>query len=308
MVSDLLTQQIPLVLNALFLASVLFLLGTGLSIIYGMLNFLNLAHAAFLVLGAYVTSTVVTQTVGSVGGALGGGALFVVLALGVLVLVPLIIAVVGLTMEQTMFKPIYGLEDDYQLLATFGVILMMEDGMKFIWGGNPVSATAPADLLGGLTLFGGSTYPLWPIFATVVTAVIAVVLYYFFEETRLGKITLAMAEDAEIVSATGIDTRSVHLKVYVIGVALAALGGALYLPNASMTTGFALQFVILAFAVLVIGGLGSLKGAIAASLLIGFMRAFGSYYVPQLELAIVFLLMAAVMLIKPTGLFGDIKA
>lgn len=307
MVLDILTQQVPIILNALFLASVLFLLGTGLSIIYGMLNFLNLAHAAFLVLGAYVAYTVITQITGAVGGSVSTAVLFLVLLVGLLVVVPVVISVVGLAMEQAVFKPIYGLEDDFQLLATFGVILMMEDGMKFIWGGLPVSATTPSDILGRVDLFG-STYPLWPILATVVTAIVAVVLYYFFEETRLGKITLAMAEDEEIVGVTGIDTRSVHLKVYVIGVALAGLGGALYLPNASMTSGLSLQFVILAFAVLVIGGLGSLKGAIAASLLIGFMRSFGTYYIPQLELAIVFLLMAAVMLIKPTGLFGDIKA
>ncbi|MFT4884115.1 MAG: branched-chain amino acid transport system permease protein [Natronomonas sp.] len=306
MVTDLLSQQAPIILNAMFLASVLFLLGTGLSIIYGMLNFLNLAHAAFLVLGAYVASTVITQIVGLIGGSVSGTVLFLAFMIGLLIIVPVIVSVVGLGMEQVMFKPIYGIEDDYQLLATFGVILMMEDSMKFIWGGLPVSATEPSSILGGMNLFG-NTYPWWPVFVTAITIVIAIVLYYFFEETRLGKITLAMAEDAEIVGVTGIDTRSVHLKVYVIGVALAALGGALYLPNASMTGGMALQFVILAFAVLVIGGLGSLKGAIAASLLIGFMRAFSSYYVPQLELAIVFLLMAAVMLIKPTGMFGDIE-
>lgn len=307
MVIDTLTQQVPIILNALFLASVLFLLGTGLSIIYGMLNFMNLAHAAFLVLGAYVSVTVITSIVGAFGGSLGNVALFAVLLVALLVVVPAIISIVGLAMEQTLFKPLYGLEDDFQLLATFGIILMMEDSMKYIWGGLPVTATAPADLLGGMNLFG-NTYPWWPVLAIGITAVVAATLYYFFEETRLGKITLAMAEDDEIVSVTGIDTRAVHLKVFVIGVALAGLGGALYLPNASMTTGIALQFVILAFAVLVIGGLGSLKGAIAASLLIGFLRSFGTYYVPQLELAIVFLLMAAVMLIKPTGLFGDIKA
>lgn len=307
MVVEQLIRQIPIVLNALFLASTLFLLGTGLSIIYGMLNFMNLAHAAFLVLGAYLSATVIGQLVGAVGGSVGGAVLFLVLAIGLLVVVPVIVSVIGLAMEQTLFKPIYGLADDFQLLATFGIILMMEDSMKFIWGGNPVSATAPSDILGSIDVFG-STTPLWPIFATVVTAAVAAVLYYFFEETRLGKITLAMAEDAEIVAVTGIDTRRVHLQVFVIGLALAGLGGALYLPNASVTTGVTLQFVILAFAVVVIGGLGSLKGAIAASLLIGFMRAFSSFYVPQIELAIVFLLMAAVMLIKPTGLFGDIKA
>jgi len=307
MVVEQLVRQVPIVLNALFLASTLFLLGTGLSIIYGMLNFLNLAHAAFLVLGAYVSATVITEIIAAVGGSVGGAVLFLVLLVGLLVVVPAIISTIGLAMEKTLFEPIYGLEDDFQLLATFGIILMMEDSMKFIWGGNPVSATTPSNLLGSVQLFGNTT-PLWPILATVVTIVVAVVLYYFFEETRLGKVTLAMAEDDEVVGVTGIDTRKVHLQVYVIGVALAGLGGALYLPNASVTTGIALQFVILAFAVVVIGGLGSLKGAIAASLLIGFMRAFSSFYVPQIELAIVFLLMAAVMLVKPTGLFGDIEA
>ncbi|WP_276275364.1 branched-chain amino acid ABC transporter permease [Haladaptatus sp. QDMS2] len=300
-------QQLPILLNSLFRASTLFLLGTGLSIIYGMLNFMNLAHAAFLALGAYVSASLIQGASNAIGGTLGTAAMFVVFLVILFVIVPGVISVVGLGMEQTIFKPLYGLEDDYQLLATFGVILMMEDSMKFIWGGLPVTSSAPSNMLGGFNLVG-NTYPYWPIFAVVVTMVIATTLYYFFEETRLGKITLAMAEDEEVVSVTGIDTRSVHIKVYVIGVALAALGGALYLPNASITTGLSLEFVILAFAVLVIGGLGSLKGAIVASLLIGFMQSFGSYYVPQLSLAIVFLLMAAVMLIKPTGLFGDIKA
>lgn len=306
MVIDLITQQAPLVFNALFLASVLFLVGTGLSIIYGMLNFLNLAHAAFMVLGAYISATLITRITGGLSGT-GNVVLFIALLVALLIAVPVIVSAIGLAMERTLFQPIYGLEDDYQLLATFGIILMMEDSMKFIWGGQPVSATTPANILGGFDLFG-STYPIWSLFAIAVTAIVAGILYYFFERTRLGKITLAMAQDDEIVDAMGINTRSVHLKVYVIGIALAGLGGALYLPNASVTTGIALEFVILAFAVLVIGGLGSLKGAIAASLLIGFLRAFGTFYIPVLELAIVFLLMAAVMLIKPTGLFGDIKA
>lgn len=307
MVSEVLSQQLPIILNALSRASTLFLLGTGLSIIYGMLNFMNLAHAAFLALGAYLSASLVSRAVGAFSDTLGFVGLFAVLLVLLLVVVPAIVSVVGLGMERTIFKPLYGLEDDYQLLATFGIILMMEDSMKFIWGGLPVTATAPSDMLGGISVVG-ITYPAWPIFATLLTAVIAATLYYFFEETRLGKITLAMAEDEEVVRVTGINTRLVHLKVYVIGIALAALGGALYLPNASITTGLSLEFVILAFAVLVIGGLGSLKGAIVASLLIGFMQSFGNYYVPQLSLAIVFLLMAAVMLIKPTGMFGDIKS
>lgn len=307
MVKQVIGQQVVIILNGLFGASTLFLLGTGLSLIYGMLNFLNLAHAAFLTLGAFVTASVVHSAVGAVGGTLGLLGMVLLFMVLLLVVVPAIVSAIGLAMEETVFQPIYGLEDDYQLLATFGIILMMEDSMKYIWGGLPVSATRPADLLGTFPLLG-NRYPWWPVFAILVTALVAVTLYYFFESTRLGKITLAMAEDEEMVGVSGIDTRSIHLKVFVIGVALAGLGGALYLPNASITTGLALEFVILAFAVLVIGGLGSLKGAIVASLLIGLLRSYGTYYVPQLALAIVFVLMAAVMLVKPTGLYGEIEA
>jgi branched-chain amino acid transport system permease protein len=307
MVQQILSEQLVIILNGLSGAATLFLLGTGLSLIYGMLNFLNLAHAAFLPLGAYLAASLIQATVGAVGGTLGFVGLFVVFLVLLVVVVPAVVSIVGLAMERTAFKPLYGIEDDYQLLATFGIILMMEDAMKFIWGGEPVSATAPSNLLGTFSLPGG-TYPWWSVLTILITALVAGTLYYFFEETRLGKITLAMAEDEEAVGFTGIDTRSIHLKVFVIGIALAALGGALYLPTASMTTGLALEFVILAFAVLVIGGLGSLKGAIAASLIIGMVQAYGSYYVPVLELALVFLLMATIMLIKPTGLFGEIEA
>ncbi len=306
MIHQFISEQLIIILNGLSGAATLFLLGTGLSLIYGMLNFLNLAHAAFLPLGAYLAASLIQATVGAVGGTLGFAGLFVVFLVLLVIVVPAVVSAIGLAMERTAFRPLYGLEDDYQLLATFGVILMMEDAMKYVWGGQPVSATAPSNLLGTFNL-SGQTYPWWAVLTILITALVAATLYYFFEETRLGKITLAMAEDDEAVSFTGIDTRSIHLKVFVIGIALAALGGALYLPTASMTTGLAFEFVILAFAVLVIGGLGSLKGAIAASLIIGMVQAYGSYYVPVLELAIVFLLMAAVMLVKPTGLFGEIE-
>jgi branched-chain amino acid transport system permease protein len=302
-----LVDQLIIVLNGLSRASTLFLLGTGLSLVYGMLNFMNLAHAAFLPLGAYLSASLIRRTTGVVGDSLGFVGLFVVFLVVLLLVVPAIASMVGLAMERALFEPLYDLEDDYHLLATFGIILMMEDSMKFVWGGQPVSATAPADLLGTFPIPGG-IYPWWSILTILITAAIAGTLYYFFEATRLGRITLAMAEDKEIVSVTGVDTRSIHLKIFVISVGLAALGGALYLPGASITTGLSLEFVILAFAVLVIGGLGSLKGAIVASLIIGLVQAYGIYYIPQLALAAVFLLMTAVILVKPTGLFGEIDA
>lgn len=303
MIEDLIARYLVIVLNGLFSASTLFLLGTGLSLIFGILNFLNLSHAAFLTLGAFVGSSVIQAIAGSLN--VGSTALFLIFLLALVVVVPVIVSLVGLGLEVTIFRRLYDVDVTYQLLATFGLILMLEDTMRFIWGGQPISATAPSNLLGNASILG-RTYPLWPLLATAITAVIAAGLYYFFEETRLGKIARAMAEDPEIVRTTGIDTRAIHLRIFVLGVALAGLGGALLLPNASVTTGASIQYVILAFAVLVIGGLGSLKGAIVASILIAMIESFLTVFVPEIALAVVFVLMAAIMLVKPTGFYGGV--
>lgn len=302
MVEAVIANQLELIVQSLYFASILFLLGIGLSLIFGTLNFLNLAHASFLSLGAFMTATLVTAFVPTTGFASGLVAFAILL-----VVVPVLTAVVGLALDFTLFRPTYDMDVIFQLLATFGLVLMFEGLMLFIWGGNPRSADAPAEMLGSVAM-GRVTIPLYLLFVFAVTTVIAVALYYFFEDTRLGRITLAMAEDIETVNTCGINTRSIHLQVLLLGIGLAGLSGALWLPNASVTTGLSLDFVILAFAIIVIGGLGSLKGAIAASLLAGFVRTYGIVLVPELSIAIIYLLMAVVVLIKPTGIYGGIEA
>lgn len=303
MVEDVIVRHAIIVSNGLYYAAILFLVSIGLSMIFGVLNFLNLAHAAFLTLGAFLTTTLIGAFTYDAFGIVGVLALFAI----VLVVVPIVISAIGVGLEVTLFRYMYDMDETFQLLATFGFLLMIDDVMKFIWGASPRRAAAPSQVLGSLSV-AGRTYPLYILFVIAVTVIVAVALYYFFEETKLGKITLALAEDEEMVRASGVDARTIHFWVFVIGVGTAALGGAMWVPNASVTIGLSIEFVLLAFAVIVIGGLGSLKGAIAASLIIGLIRSYGIAFVPAIELAIVFVLMAVVMIIRPTGLYGGIHS
>jgi branched-chain amino acid transport system permease protein len=300
-VEALVVNQIVRLLNSLYYSSIVFLVAVGLSFVYGYLNLLNLAHVSFLGLGAFLGAELIfgAAQLPSVLGTLGP---FIV----ILVVAPLLIAVIGTVFEYTIFRPLYDMEEAFQLLATFGIVLMLEGVLEFIWGGESVSATAPRDILGTVGI-GSSTFPLYVIFVIAVTGVVAAGLYYFFESTRLGRITIAMSEDPDIVRTCGIDVRRIHLTVLLLSVMLAGLGGVLWVPNASATVGVSLEFLILAFAVVVIGGLGSLKGAIVGAILVGLIRTYGLVFFPAFSLVLVFLLMAAVVVIKPTGLYGGIE-
>jgi len=295
-------NQVVRLLNSLYYSSIVFLVAVGLSFVYGYLNLLNLAHVSFLGLGAFLGAELILRAA-QLPSVLGTVGPFVV----VLIVAPLLITVIGAVFEYSIFKPLYDMEEAFQLLATFGIVLMLEGALEFIWGGESVSGTAPSSILGTVGI-GSATFPVYVVFVIAVTAVVAAGLYYFFEETRLGRITIAMSEDPDVVRTCGIDVRRIHLTVLLLSVALAGLGGVLWVPNASATVGVSLDFLILAFAVVVIGGLGSLKGAIVGAVLVGLIRTYGLVFLPGLSLVLVFLLMATVVVIKPTGLFGGVEA
>lgn len=296
-----LIDQVVRFLNSLYYASIIFLLAVGLSFVYGYLNLLNLAHASFLSLGAFIGAELIIVAT-QLPSALSTIGPFLV----ILLVVPILIAVIGVVFEYSIFRPLYDMEETFQLLATFGIVLMLEGILELIWGGETVSGTAPNTILGTVSI-GTRTFPVYVLGVILVTAGVAVGLYYFFERTRLGRITIAMAEDPDIVRTCGIDVRSIHLLILLLSVGLAGLAGALWVPNASATVGISLNFIILAFAVVVIGGLGSLKGAIVGSLFVGFVRTYGLIFFPSLSLVFVFLLMAVVVLIKPTGIYGGLE-
>lgn len=300
-IESLVVTQVIRLLNSLYYSSIVFLVAVGLSFIYGYLNLLNLAHVSFLGLGAFLGAELIVQAA-QLPSILGTVGPFIV----ILLVTPLVIAVIGTVFEYSIFKPLYDMEEAFQLLATFGIVLMLEGALEFIWGGETVSGTAPSQILGTVGI-GSSTFPLYVIFVITVTVIVAAGLYYFFEETKLGRITIAMSEDPDVVRTCGIDVRRIHLTVLVLSVMLAGLAGVLWVPNASATVGVSLDFLILSFAVVVIGGLGSLKGAIVGAGLVGLIRTYGLVFLPGLSLVLVFLLMAAVVVIKPTGIYGGIE-
>ncbi|CAI49804.1 ABC-type transport system permease protein (probable substrate branched-chain amino acids) [Natronomonas pharaonis DSM 2160] len=285
--------------NGLYFAALLFFASVGLTLVFGVLNLLNMAHAAFFGLGVYIG----VWTLNNMHDISTSLAVLLVL---IVIAIPVVVSVLAGALDKTLFAPLYDIEPVYQLLATFGVLLMIEDLIKFIWGTTPIavdSAVNPSRQLGSFEVLG-SSLSMYRTFIVLMFIVTAVGLFLMFERTKLGKISLAMAEDYEMVQMLGINVNRVRVLIFSISVGLAALGGALFVPLAPATPAITLEYVLLSFAVIVIGGLGSLKGAIVASLIIGLVRSFGITYVPQIELAIVFLLMAAVIIVKPEGLFG----
>lgn len=286
--------------NGLYFAALLFFASVGLTLVFGILNLLNMAHAAFYGLGAYVA----VWTLNNIGDITTSiAALLVVLVL----VIPLVVFVLAAALDKSVFAPLYDIEPVYQLLATFGVILMLDDIIKYIWGGTPISvaaATNPSRQLGTVDVLGASI-SMYRSFVILIAVCCAVGLYLMFVKTKIGKISQAMSEDYEMVQMLGINVTRVRVLIFSLSIAIAALGGALFVPFAVATPAVTLEYVLLSFAVIVIGGLGSLKGVIVASLIIGMVRSFGIAYVPAIELAIVFALMVVVIIVKPEGLFGD---
>lgn len=301
-IETLLIDQGIRLLNSLYYSSIIFLVSVGLSFVYGYLNLLNLAHVSFLGLGIFLGAELIQQAVQfpSILSTVGP---FIAILIGV----PVLIVGIGTVFEFTIFKPLYGMEETFQLLATFGIVLMLEGVMNLIWGGELLSATAPSNILGTVGI-GTSTFPVYVIFVIGVTSLVAIGLYYFFERTRLGRITIAMAENPEIVKTSGINVRRTHIFVLLLSALLAGLAGALWVPNASASVGISLDYIIISFAVIVIGGLGSLKGAIVGSLVVGVIRTWGLVFLPAFSLVLVFLLMATVVVVKPTGIYGGLES
>lgn len=287
------------VFNGLYFAALLFFASVGLTLVFGVLNLLNMAHAAFYGLGAYVavwTLNYFSEVTTSM----------IVLLLLIVIAIPVVVFVLSAVLDKTLFAPLYEIEPVYQLLATFGVILMLDDIIKFIWGASSIgvaSVANPSRQMGVISVLGMS-FSAYRSFVILMFVLCAVGLYFMFVKTKLGKVSQAMSEDYEMVEMLGINVNRVRVLIFSISIAIAALGGALFVPFAVATPAVTLEYVLLSFAVIVIGGLGSLKGVVVAALLIGLVRSFGIAYFPAIELAIVFALMAVVIIFKPEGLFG----
>ena len=282
------------ILNSLLYASTLFLIAGGLSLIYGVMRIVNLAHGSLYALGAYVTA----WTIGQLAGGASPVTLYALLPVGAIA-----VAAVGTIIEPTLLRPFYQRAEEYQLLVTFGLLLILEDVMRLIWGPYPLSASQPWELLGGSTIFG-SQYPNYNLLVIGLGFIVAALLWAFVYRTRFGVILRATSQDRRMASALGVNVKRVYVQAFALGCFMAGLGGAFIVPIQSAVLGMGVDALIIAFVVVVIGGLGSLEGAFIGALIVGFVRTLGITLFPEIELAILYIIAAAVLLIRPIGLFG----
>lgn len=270
-------------------AMYLWLISAGLTIIFGVLRIVNFAHGSLFMVGAYLAFTFYGQ--------LG-------LPFGVAVLLSLLgVGVLGAVMERGFLRRLYGVEEAYQLLLTFGFILILDDGVKMIWGGVFKIPPIPAFLDGAWLVFG-RPFPVYNAFVILVGAAVAVALWALFERTWWGRIVRATAADREMAGAIGVRVGRVFTGVFAFGAMLAALGGAMGIPVRVTSPGIGAAMIIQAFIITVIGGLGNLRGAFVGSLLVGVLGAYGTLWFPVFELFFIFVIMAAVLLLRPQGLFA----
>ncbi len=284
------------VLNSVFYASVLFLIAAGLSLIYGVMRIVNLAHGSLYAVGAYMTAWLIGRAVGA---GVPVGWLFIFLPIGAAT-----VALAGLVIEPSLLRPFYRRAEEYQLLVTFGLFLILEDLMRLIWGRLPLSADALMDALPSIPVLG-LIYPSYNLVVIAIGIAAAILLWLVIYRTKFGVMLRATSQDRRMASALGLNVGRVYLLAFGIGCFMAGLGGAIVVPSQAAVLGMGLEALILAFVVVVIGGLGSLKGALVGALIVSFVRTIGIQFFPEVELAALYLIAALVLLARPRGLFGS---
>jgi len=284
-------------LNGLLYASSLFLIAAGLQITFGVLNIINLAIGSFYAIGAYLGIELVRQSLG-----IGLPPYLSIIALIATVGFALII---GPIIEVGLLRPIYKREAEFQLLLTYGLILIFEDIIKMFWGLYPQSIPEAYTAYGNI-LIGEITYPIYNLIVIVTTFIVAGMIAFMLTFTKIGIITRATSHDKEMSAALGVNVKRVYLLAFTMGTALGILSGALMVPIQTAMPGLSVEVIVIAFAIIVIAGLGSIKGALIASLIVGIIRSIGIALFPEIELAVIYLIVIAVLLIKPSGLFGKV--
>jgi branched-chain amino acid transport system permease protein len=284
------------IFNSLYYASVLFLISAGLNLIFGVMRIVNMAHGTLYAVGAYVTAWLMGKAI-ALGIPLGW--LFLLLPAGAAA-----VALVGLVIEPLLLRPFYRRAEEYQLLVTFGLLLILEDVIRFLWGGMPMTADKLQDVV-PIMRIGGLIYPGYNLIVIAIGAVAAVGLWAGIYRTKFGVMLRATSQDRRMASALGINVGLVYVSAFAIGCFMAGLGGAIIVPSQAAVLGMGVDALILAFVVVVIGGLGSLQGALVGALIVSFVRTAGIQFFPEIELAVLYLIAAVVLLIKPTGLFGN---
>lgn len=276
-------------LNAVALSALLFLVSVGLSLVFGILRVVNFAHGMFYMLGAYLGFTLATRS----------GSFWLAL-----VLAPPLVGLVGAALESSTLRFIYARPPIYQVLLTFGLSLMLEECVRIGWGATALSVDAPAWLQGSVAL-GGTVFPAYRLFLIAVGILVGTGLWLFLKTTRAGLVIRAVAQNAEMADCLGTDVRRVRTAVFGLACALAGLGGVVAAPMLSAYLGMGISVIVDAFVVVVIGGLGSIGGSMVGSLIVGAAQTWGGFFISEVAMAIMYAVMAAVLVFRPWGLFGE---
>ncbi len=292
------TTFIGFILGGVFHAAILFLVAAGLQLVFGVQKIVNLACGSFYALGAYFGIT-------AVGVAVQLG-LPIAWFLPVLILSGLLIGLIGLPVER-LLRTVYRRDESYQLLLTFGLLLMFQDVFRFFWGATPRTLDNAYLAYGTADIFG-ALVPTYNLLVIAASLAIALALGAFLQRTRTGRIIRATAENRDMSEGLGVDAGRVFSTVFTVGCMLGTVGGALVVPAAASSLDMAVELVVEAFAVVVIGGLGSMRGALAGALIVGLLRAAAISVFPEAEMLSVYLVVIAVLLLRPAGLFGKATA
>ncbi|PYO25257.1 MAG: branched-chain amino acid ABC transporter permease [Candidatus Rokuibacteriota bacterium] len=287
-----------ILLGGVFHAAVLFLVAAGLQLVFGVQKILNLACGSFYALGAYAGVSAVRWAL-----ALGWPT---PLFLPVLLAAGLASAAVGPVIER-LLRPVYDRDESFQLLLTFALVLMFEDVIRFVWGTAP-HQLGNVYLAYGQVRVGALTVPTYNLIVIACSAGIAAGMGWLLARTRFGRIVRATAENREMAAAMGVDMTRVYARVFTLGVALGTVGGALVIPATAAVNEMGIELIVEAFAVVVIGGLGSMRGAFAGALVVGVVKAVAIATWPEVEMLAIYVIVIAVLVLRPAGLFARATA
>jgi branched-chain amino acid transport system permease protein len=285
---DLLGFLVTESVNALSQAALLFFLGVGLTLIFGIMRIVNFAHGSFYMLGAFIGYSAARLT----------GSFWLALALA-----PLAVGIVGTLFELGVLRRLYRRDESAFLMVTFGLALVLGEVIRLSWGPEALQVEPPAAFSGVIFLFD-EPFPTYRLFLVGAGVVVALAIWQFLERTRLGLLIRATSQNAEMVHALGIDVNLVRSAVFGIGCGLAGAGGVLAAPLLTASIGMAADMIIDAFVIVIIGGMGSFPGSLIGAVLVAFVQVFGEYYLPDLALAFMYLVMLLVLVVRPGGLLG----
>jgi branched-chain amino acid transport system permease protein len=285
---DFLPFLITQCVNALSQAALLFFLGVGLTLIFGIMRIVNFAHGSIYMLGAFVGYTAARIT----------GSFWIAL-----IAAPVVVGLFGTAFEFGILRRLYRRDGSAFLMVTFGLALILGEIIRLVWGSEALQVKGPA-IFSGVVFILDEPFPLYRLFLAGAGVVVALAIWQFLEHTRLGLLIRATSQNAEMVHALGTDVNLVRSAVFGIGCGLAALGGVLAAPLVTASLGMAASVIIDAFVIVIIGGMGSFPGSLIGALLVAFVQVFGNYYFPDLALAFMYLIMLLVLVVRPGGLLG----